>query len=99
MDIREHFDVYHEEWTLSKCRWFLRFIQKNPTFTRIEKEPGEEHLFLPKYLTSVIGEMDRKLYEWESSDLDKIFVANFRFLQNYYLDIDRLSLTTINKSK
>ncbi|PKY21918.1 hypothetical protein RhiirB3_525383 [Rhizophagus irregularis] len=73
-------DINDEEWTMNKCKQFLRFIQENPTNTRIEKEKDDEnHIFLPKYIKTV-NENGKKFYEWKSSELDDIFEAIFQFL-------------------
>src|ERR1700722_17828693 len=53
ISIEEQFDINDMEWTMSKCKRFLQFVQKNSNATSIKKEPGDEnHLFLPKYLDS-----------------------------------------------
>ncbi|CAG8581039.1 16748_t:CDS:2 [Funneliformis mosseae] len=97
MDISldEQFDIKNLDWTYSKCKKFLRFIQDNQNVTLFEKEPGdEEHLFLPMYLGN-----NRKIYKWDSKNLHDIFVAIFRFLQSYYPDLGRLNLKTIHDEK
>jgi hypothetical protein len=98
--IAEQFDINDKYWTMNKCKQFLRFIQENPIDTRIEKESNDEnHIFLPKYLKSVIDKNDRKFYEWKLKELDDIFVAIFQFLDRYYPDIYRYSLQTKNGEK
>jgi|SRR6266498_6065650 len=109
ISIAEQFDINNEEWIMGKCKRFLRFIQENSTATRIEKELGDEnHLFLPKYLnksqidfaardTKLVE--DRKFYEWESKDLDDIFVVIFRFLHEHYPDMNRFELRNKHNEK
>ncbi|PKC06794.1 hypothetical protein RhiirA5_377562 [Rhizophagus irregularis] len=92
-------DINDEEWTMNKCKQFLRFIQENPTNTRIEKEKDDEnHIFLPKYIKTV-NENGKKFYEWKSSELDDIFEAIFQFLDKYYPDINKLRLQTKHDEK
>lgn len=97
--IAEQFDINDEEWTINKCKQFLRFIQEKPTNTRIEKEKDDEnHIFLPKYIKTV-NENGKKFYEWKSDELDDIFVAIFQFLNKYYPDINKLQLQTKHSEK
>ncbi|CAG8637455.1 10894_t:CDS:2 [Funneliformis mosseae] len=97
MDISldEQFDIKNVDWTLSKCKKFLRFVQEKPTETRIKKEPGDgSHLFLPMYLGK-----GREFYKWDSKNLHDIFVAIFRFLQKYYYDLSRLNLKALHSEQ
>ncbi|RIA80683.1 hypothetical protein C1645_838275 [Glomus cerebriforme] len=97
--IEQQFDINDKEWTRNKCRRFLRFVQKDLTSSRIEKEPGDENrLFLPKYFKLVVDK-DREFYKWKSKELFNIFVAIFRFLHEYYPDINRLELHTNHSEK
>ncbi|CAG8497533.1 15963_t:CDS:2 [Funneliformis caledonium] len=95
VSLDEQFDINNVDWTLSKCKKFLRLVQEKPTETRIKKEPGDgSHLFLPMYLGK-----GREFYKWDSKNLHDIFVAIFRFLQKYYHDLSWLNLKALHKDK
>ncbi|CAG8504469.1 uncharacterized protein OCT59_012655 [Rhizophagus irregularis] len=97
--VAEQFDINDEEWTINKCKQFLRFIQEKPTNTRIEMEKNDEnHIFLPKYIKAV-NENGKKFYEWKSEELDDIFEAIFQFLNKYYPDINKFQLQTNHDEK
>ncbi|RIA87045.1 hypothetical protein C1645_807493 [Glomus cerebriforme] len=89
ISIAEQFEIENELWTMYKCKRFLRFIQQSPDATRIKIEQDDEkHKFLPKYFKLVNS---RKHYEWKSKDLHDIFVAIFRFLYQYYPELNELN--------
>ncbi|CAB4477859.1 hypothetical protein RhiirA1_529248 [Rhizophagus irregularis] len=99
ISIAEQFDINDKEWSLSKCKQFLKVIQNQPSATSIEKEPSDEnHVFLPKYLKSVV-EKDKKFYKWVRKELDDIFIAIFRFLHEYYPEINKYQLNANHNEK
>jgi hypothetical protein len=99
ISIAEQFDINDKEWSLRKCKQFLKFIQIHPTATSIEKEPSDEnHVFLPKYFKSVVDKT-KKVYKWKSKELDDIFIAIFRFLHEYYPEINKYQLNTTHNEK
>ncbi|CAG8500854.1 9100_t:CDS:2 [Acaulospora colombiana] len=96
ISIQEEFDTNNVEWSVWKCGRFIRFIQQNPKVNQIEKDPMDEHKFLPKYLELVIAQ-DKEYYIWETKSLDDMLIAIFRFLQKYYPH--QLILSAIHQEK
>ncbi|GBC05121.1 hypothetical protein RclHR1_06040012 [Rhizophagus clarus] len=99
ISIAEQFDINDKEWSLRKCKQFLKFVQIHPSATSIDKEPNDEnHVFLPKYLKSVVDKT-KKVYKWKSKELDDIIIAIVRFLHEYYPDINKYQLNANHNEK